>query len=318
MEDLNDLALFAAVVVHGSFSAAARALNTPKSRISRRVAELEQRLGVRLLQRSTRVVRVTEVGSAFFTHCEAMTHAARAAVEVTEHAGARPAGRLRVSSPMGVSHIFLAPLLARFLTAHPDVRLELELSNRRVDVIGEGIDVAMRVRSTLEDSNLVVRSFGTSHQILTASPGFVATHGPFNTVQSLQGQRGLGPGGMPGEAARWRLQDADKAVAEIAYTPVLVTDDVHLMQAAATGGAGLAVLPFNVCRQAVERGELVVVLPRYHAAAHQLHAVFPSRRGLVPAVRAFIEFLAVELSRTMQVENQALQALLARQGAVQV
>ncbi|WP_036013851.1 LysR family transcriptional regulator, partial [Robbsia andropogonis] len=100
MEDLNDLGLFAAVVVHGSFSAAARALNLPKSRISRRVAELEQRLGVRLLQRSTRVVRVTDVGSAFFTHCEAMTQAARAAVEVTEHAGARPAGRLRVSSPM--------------------------------------------------------------------------------------------------------------------------------------------------------------------------------------------------------------------------
>ncbi|MBG7621419.1 LysR family transcriptional regulator [Herbaspirillum sp. AP02] len=316
MEDLNDLALFAAVVVHGSFSAAARALNTPKSRISRRVAELEQRLGVRLLQRSTRVVRVTEVGSAFFTHCEAMTHAARAAVEVTEHAGARPAGRLRVSSPMGVSHIFLAPLLARFLTAHPDVRLELELSNRRVDVIGEGIDVAMRVRSTLEDSNLVVRSFGTSHQILTASPDFVATHGPFGSVQALQGQRGLGPGGMPGEAARWRLQGADNAMVDVAYAPVLVTDDVHLMQAAAMGGAGLAVLPFNVCRQAIERGELVVVLPDYRAAAHQLHAVFPSRRGLVPAVRAFIEFLAVELSRTMQMENQALQDLLARQGAI--
>ncbi|QBP77704.1 LysR family transcriptional regulator [Herbaspirillum huttiense] len=312
MEDLNDLALFAAVVIHGSFSAAARALNTPKSRISRRVAELEQRLGVRLLQRSTRVVRVTEVGSIFFTHCEAMTNAARAAVEVTEHASARPAGRLRVSSPMGVSHIFLAPLLARFLTTHPDVRLELELSNRRVDVIGEGFDVALRVRSTLEDSNLVVRTFGVSHQILVASPNFISSHGPFPTIESLQGQRGLGPGGMPGEPTRWRLLGPENATTEVNYASALVTDDVHLMMAAAIGGAGLAVLPFNVAHQAIVRGELQIIQPRYRAPTHQLHAVFPSRRGLVPAVRAFIEFLAVELSQTMQYENQSLLELLSR------
>jgi DNA-binding transcriptional LysR family regulator len=313
MEDLNDLALFAAVVVHGSFSAAARALNTPKSRISRRVAELEERLGVRLLQRSTRVVRVTDVGSAFFTHCEAMTNAARAAVEVTEHAGARPGGRLRVSSPMGVAHVFLAPLLARFLCAHPDVRMELELSNRRVDVIGEGFDVAMRVRSTLEDSNLVVRTFGISHQVLTASPVFVRANGPFETVESLQGLRGLGPGGMAGEPARWRLHGSEGAVAELDYIPALVTDDVHLMLAGAIGGAGLAVLPFNVCHQAIAKGELVVLLPNYRAPAHQLHAVFPTRRGLVPAVRAFIEFLAVELAQAMQQENLALQQMFSQE-----
>ncbi|MBO9537878.1 LysR substrate-binding domain-containing protein [Herbaspirillum sp.] len=311
MEDLNDLALFAAVVVHGSFSAAARALNIPKSRISRRVAELEQRLGVRLLQRSTRVVRVTDVGSAFFTHCEAVTNAARAAVEVTEHAGAKPAGRLRVSSPMGVAHVFLAPLLARFLKAHPDVRLELELSNRRVDVIGEGFDVAMRVRSTLEDSNLVVRTFGASQQILTASPAFIRTHGRLDTPASLQGLHGLGPGGMPGEPACWRLQGPEGEVVEIDYVCALQTDDVHLMMAAAVGGAGLALLPFNVCHETIRRGELTVLLPRHRAPAHQLHAVFPSRRGLVPAVRAFIEFLAVELTQTMHRENQALQELLA-------
>ncbi len=311
MEDLNDLALFAAVVVHGSFSAAARALNTPKSRVSRRVAELEQRLGVRLLQRSTRVVRVTEVGSAFFTHCEAMANAARAAVEVAEHAGARPAGRLRISSPMGVAHVFLAPLLARFLCAHPDVRLELELSNRRVDVIGEGFDVAMRVRSTLEDSSLVVRTFGTSQQVLAASPAFVRAHGPFDTVASLQGQRGLGPGGLPGQAQRWCLQGPQGEVAEIDYVPAMVTDDMQLATQAVIGGVGLGLLPFNVAHGAIARGELEVLLPQYRGTPHQLHAVFPSRRGLVPAVRAFIEFLAVELTQTMQQENDALLALLA-------
>lgn len=110
MEDLNDLVLFAAVVTHGSFSAAARALGIPKSRVSRRVADLEQRLGVRLLQRSTRAVHVTDVGSAFYAQCEVMTQAARAALEVAEHAGERPSGRLRVSCPVGVAHAFLAPV----------------------------------------------------------------------------------------------------------------------------------------------------------------------------------------------------------------
>jgi DNA-binding transcriptional LysR family regulator len=292
MEDLNDLALFAAVVTHGSFSAAGRALGVPKSRVSRRVAELEQRLGVRLLQRSTRVVRVTDVGATFFAHCEAMTASARAAVEVAEQASARPTGRLRVSSPMGVAHVFIKPLLARFLCAYPDVRLELELTNRRVDVIGEGFDVALRIRSVLEDSDLVVRTLGASEQILVASPAFVDQHGPFDSADALQGQRGVGPGK---DAPRWVLRAGDGAEVAIDYVPVFVTADVHLMTAAAIGGAGLAVLPLDVCHEAVQQGELVVLLPGYRAPAHQLHAVFPTRRGMVPAVRAFIDFLAAEL-----------------------
>lgn len=311
MEDLNDLGIFAAVVTQGSFSGAARLLGMPKSRVSRRISGLEQRLGVRLLQRSTRVVRVTDVGAEFFAHCDVMTHAARAAVEVAEHAGARPSGRLRVSCPTGVAQIFLAPLLARFLCLHPEVRLELELVNRRVDVIAEGFDVALRIRSALDDSNLVVRTFGDSMQILVASPAFVAAHGPFDTVQSLQGVRGVGPGGMPGEPVRWRLQvSGSNAAADIAYESALVTDSGHLLMAAAIGGAGVALLPYNVCHEALHDGRLVVLLPGHSAASHQLHAVFPSRRGLVPAVRAFIEFLAAELPPSMAQQNSVLAQLL--------
>lgn len=310
MEDLNDLGIFAAVVTQGSFSGAARLLGMPKSRVSRRIAGLEQRLGVRLLQRSTRVVRVTDVGAEFFAHCEVMSHAARAAVEVAEHAGGRPAGRLRISSPTGLAHLFLAPLLARFLCLYPDVKVELALSNRRVDVIGEGFDVAMRIRSTLDDSNLVVRTFGTSMQILVASPAFVAAHGPFDSVQSLQGVRGLGPGGMPGEPAAWRISAPGSSAMDISYASALVTDSGHLLMAAAIGGAGVALLPFNLCHEAVLDGRLVLLLPGHRAPEHQLHAVFPSRRGLVPAVRAFIEFLAAELPVSMAQQNSALASVL--------
>jgi DNA-binding transcriptional LysR family regulator len=306
MEDFNDLAFFAAVVTHGSFSGAARALGIPKSRVSRRIAELEQRLGVRLLQRSTRAMRVTDVGAAFFVHCENMTSAARAALEVAERAGERPSGRVRVSSPAGVAHLFLAPLLPRFLCAHPDVRLELELTNRRVDVIGEGFDVAMRIRTALDDSDLVVRTFGVSDQILVASPAFIAAHGPFAAIDALRGKAGLGAGGRNGEAARWRLTAPDGAPVEIDYAPALVTDDVELLTIAAAGGAGIAQVPFNACRQAIEQGRLQQLFPEYHAATHQLHAVYASRRGLLPAVRAFIEFLAAELPPTMQQQRASL------------
>lgn len=162
MGNLNDLVLFASAVTHGSSSGAARVLGIPKSRVNRRVASLETRLGVRLLQHSTRAVHVTDVGSAFFTHYESMTQAARATFGMTEHVGERPSGRLRVSCPVGVACVFIAPVLSKFLRAQPDVRLELDVTSHRIDVIGDNYDVALRVRSTLDDPNLVVRSFGVS------------------------------------------------------------------------------------------------------------------------------------------------------------
>jgi DNA-binding transcriptional LysR family regulator len=161
----------------------------------------------------------------------------------------------------------------------------------------------------LDDSNLVVRTLGGSDQILVASPSFIRAHGPFDTIDSFQGKRGVGPGGQAGEPSRWRLSAIDGSSIEISYSTYLVTDDVHLLMAAAIGGTGLAVLPFNVCRDSILNGELVVMLPGYRGATHQLHAVFPSRRGLVPAVRAFIEFLAAEIPQKMLEERQVLQGL---------
>lgn len=304
MDDLNDLALFAAVARQGSFTGAGRTLGVPKSRVSRRIAELEQRLGVRLLQRSTRAVHVTEVGRAFQAHCEAMTRSARAALEVAEHAGERPSGRLLVSCPIGVAHIFLADSLPKFLRAYPEVRLELDLTNRRVDIIREGYDVALRVRSVLEDSELALRSFGVSEQLLVGSPDFIAEHGPFPDLDSLGGVLGMGPAGRGEERPRWRLRGNEGDVIDVEYTPVLLTDDVYLLHQAALGGAGLAQAPFNLCAAALRDGRLVEVLPDHRLSAHQLHAVFPSRRGLVPSVRVFLEFLAAELPSTLRAASE--------------
>lgn len=311
MEDLNDLVLFASVVTHGGFSGAARALGISKSRVSRRVAELEERLGVRLLHRSTRSVSLTEVGAAFLVHCESMSASARSAYEVAARAHDKPSGRLRVSCPIGVAHLFLAPVLPAFLQANPGVRLELDLTNRRVDLIGEGYDVAIRIRSALEDSDLVVRHLGTSDQILVASPSFVRDHGPLDSVEALRNVKGLGPAGVRGERPRWVMNSPQGITEEIEYQPAFATDDVYLMSRMAVAGIGTTQLPYHLCEEDIREGKLVRLLPEYKLPAHQLHAVYPTRRGMVPAVKVFIETLVRELPTSMTRGNVEFQRAIA-------
>lgn len=297
MEDLNDLALFAAVVSQGSFSAAGRSLGMPKSRVSRRIAALEERLGVRLLQRSTRAMHVTDIGASFLHHCESMLQAARDAMEVAAQATDRPSGRLRVSCPFGVAHLFLTRLIPAFIDRYPDVRLELELTTRRVDVIAEGFDIALRIRTTIENSDLIVRHLGLSQQVLVASPTFVSAHGPFDTAASLRGQRGIGPG--PRDQSMWCVTSPDGDSVEIGYVPVFLTDDIHLAWQATRAGAGIARLPIELCAASFDDGTLCELLPNHRSSPHQLHAVYPSRRELAPAVRAFVDALSESFTQTI-------------------
>lgn len=161
MHDLNDLYYFAMVVDHGGFAAAERALGIPKSRLSRRISQLETDLGVRLLQRSTRRFAVTDVGTSVHRHAQTMLAEAQAAREVVDRLSAEPRGLVRVSVPVSLAQIQLPKLLPEFLAKYPKVRLQLNISNRRVDVINEGYDIALRVRSRLDDDgSLVMRSFG--------------------------------------------------------------------------------------------------------------------------------------------------------------
>ena len=295
MQDVDDLLLFASVVAEGGFSSAARALGIPKSRVSRRIAELEKRLGLRLLQRSTRRTQVTEVGKAFYRRCEEVAAAARAAYEIAEQARLKPGGRLRITCPVGVAYRFLARSLPGFLLAHPDVHIELELTNRHVDLIEEGVDVALRARPTLGDSELVVRSFGESTQVLVASPAFVSRRGPFESIDDLRDTVGIGPCGLQGERPSWCLIDAQGHAVTVEYSCALMTDDLQITLQAALAGVGVAQMPFNLCSPALNEAQLQVLLPSFSLPSHQLHAVYPSRRGVVPAVRAFLDMLALEI-----------------------
>ncbi|WP_316149359.1 LysR family transcriptional regulator [Cupriavidus sp. BIC8F] len=290
MQDLNDLSLFAQVVEHGSFSAASRASGVPKSRLSRRIAQLERDLGVQLLRRTTRQVRVTPLGESFYERCRAMLNEAKAAREVIEQAREQPGGTLRMSCPIAIAQILLAPAIGHFMRANPAVRIELETTNRRVDVIGEGFDLALRVRESMEDSSLAVRTFGESQLMLVASPALLDSIGRPRTPQALDGMPVVGQPPHDGKHV-WNLRCKTSDSIQIAYEPRLVTEDFVLLREAAIAGAGVAMLPRMYCRDALESGELELVLPQYDMPVGTLHAVFPSRKGVTPATRRFLDFL---------------------------
>ena len=293
--DLNDLQFFAIVVEHGGYAAAERALGIPKSRLSRRITQLETDLGVRLLQRSTRKFAVTDIGQSVYRHAQSMLAEAQAAREAVDRVSAEPRGLIKVSSPVALAQDMLAKLLPEFLAAHPQVRVQLHVSNRRVDIIPEGFDVALRVRSKLdEDGELVLRSFGQISELLVASPAYLKRRGRPVEPAELTAHATLS---MSEDEARqrWTLHGPGNAIQRVDIQPSLMTHDFPLLMAAARAGLGIALLPESICAQSVRNGELEVVVPDWHLPQGICHAVFPSRRGLLPAVRVFIDFLAEKM-----------------------
>ncbi len=187
LTDLNDLFFFASVVDHQGFAPAGRALGIPKSKLSRRVALLEERLGVRLIQRSTRRFSVTELGQTYYAHCKAMLVEAEAAQQAIEQTRAEPCGTVRMSCPVAILHTRVGSMVAAFMADYPKVTVHLEATNRRVDVVGEGLDLAIRVRPPpLEDSDLVLKILAQRTWCVAASPALVRTLGPAQTPEDLR------------------------------------------------------------------------------------------------------------------------------------
>ncbi|KGQ19413.1 Transcriptional regulator, LysR family [Lysobacter dokdonensis DS-58] len=292
MQDLNDLYYFSAVVDNGGFAAAERALGIPKSRLSRRISALENELGVRLLQRSTRRFAVTDVGSAVHRHAQTMLEEAKAAREVVDRLSSEPRGTIRLSVPVSFAQEMIPRLMPEFLAKYPQVRVQLHVSNRRVDVINEGFDLAMRVRNKLDDDgSLVMRTFGQIQELLVASPGYLNRMGRPKDPDELKDHVTLS---MNEDEARqrWDLQDAAGETRRVELKPRLAGFDFPMLMALARQGIGITMLPETVCADAIRNGELEVVLPEWRLPQGIAHLVFASRRGLLPAVRAMIDFLA--------------------------
>jgi DNA-binding transcriptional LysR family regulator len=288
MADLNDYIYFAEVVAHGGFAPAGRALRQPKSKLSRRVAGLEARLGVRLIERSTRRFRVTDVGQAFYERCRAIMLEAEQAEAVVAQAQAEPYGRVRFSCPTGLFET-LSSSLPEFLSRYPKVHLQVVAINRPVDLIAERIDVALRVRAALtSDAALTMRSLGPTRRILVASPAFVNRVGA--DIAGLASLPTLSTSDDSGEI-EWRLEGPDGAERAIPHEPRMTCGDFAAVRVAATAGMGVAFLPEYSCRDALASGALVRLFPDWRGRAGIVHLVFTTRRGLPPAVRALIDHL---------------------------
>lgn len=292
MQDLNDLFYFVQSVDHGGFAPAGRALGMPKSKLSRRIAVLEERLGVRLIQRSTRQFTVTDIGRSYYEHCKAMLVEAEAAQELIESAHAAPRGVIRMSCPVTLLNVHVGQMLADFMAQCPHITIHLEATNRRIDVIAEGIDLALRVRPPpLEDSDLVMRVFSDRGQCLVASPTLVQQFGLPVSPADLQHWPSLGLS-APQAQQRWHLYGPAGAHAEVLHTPRFVTTDMQALRLAALAGVGVVQLPLLMVRDHVAAGSLVRVVPDWAPRREVIHAVFPSRRGLLPGVRALLDHLA--------------------------
>ena len=307
MDDLNDLAYFAHVAEHGGFAAAERATGIPKSKLSRRVADLEQRLGVRLIQRSTRRFAITDIGQRTLQHARAMLAEADAAQALARDESAAPRGTVRLACPPALLQHAVGDMLARFLNAWPQVALQVQSTNRNVDVWQDGVDLALCVRApgSALPQDEVVRPLALSPHVLVAAPALLTNAPPPATPADLARMPTLALGNSP-EANAWTLAGPAGAVAEVPITPRLVVDDMGALLCAAQAGVGCAALPRLMVHGPLARGDLQEVLPGWAPPPGVVQAVFASRQGLRPAVRQLLDALAAGFDALVR-EGKCLQ-----------
>ncbi len=293
--DLNDTLVFLQVVQSGSFTAAALALQMPKTTVSRRLRELEAHLGARLLHRTTRKLRLTEAGTAYFEQCRAIGTQLDAAEQAVQRIRGTPGGWLRVTLPYSFGTTWIAPLIAGFCTRYPDVRLEIVASHVPLDLIGEGVDLALRL-GALPDSSLVARRLGSFPTAIYASPACLARHGtpsgpdelarfPVLTLHQARTDAGY----------VWPLRRAGRKPARYAVAPVIVASDPALILDAARAGLGLTLAMEAGMAPEVAAGRLVKVLPDWIGPPQDLNALFPRERTPSPKLQAFLQYLKAQL-----------------------
>lgn len=299
MQNLNDMYYFARVVEHGGFASAARAVGIPKSKLSRRIATLEERLGVQLLYRSSRHFSVTGIGQEYYRHCLAIISSAEAAQATIDNVNLKPQGLIRMACPPALLAHGFGELVSRFMAAHPRVDVQAKAFNRRVDVIGEGFDLAIcSGESNGHQTNLITRKLGEFSYCLVASPMFLAVHSQLLSPADLASLPGLEFGLTRDDDAvnvhRWDLVHADGSQAVVQFRPRLISDDVATLRLAALSGVGVAQLPNMLIDDDLTEGTLAEALPTWRPRNVAVSAVFPSRRGQLPSIRAFLDFIAKE------------------------
>lgn len=286
--DINDMLIFLTVVEAGSFTLAADRLDMPKANVSRKVSRLEDRLGVRLLERTTRSQHLTEAGKRYLAHCKRIQEQVDLAEASVSELMSSYKGSLRIGTSVGIGQEILKPELGRFLHQHPELNLQLSLLNRRVDLIEEGFDMLIRV-GQLDDSRLIAKRLGRVERKLYASPDYFKDKALPKRVDQLLDCDIL----MMTDSQRrhqLKLSEGNKRQ-QLEIQPRMLVDDFNIVRQSVLDGLGVAVFPTYMCGEAVSAGRLINILPEWHMDAVDVHALYTPHRVKIPKVRAFLDFI---------------------------
>ena len=296
--DLNDIRLLMQVVEHGSYTAASRMTGVPKSTISQRIAGLERTAGTGLLRRTSRSFSLTEAGVELLPHARAFEALSRQVEHSLLERGKELQGTLHISASQALAQFALSPLVPQFLAQHPRVTVRVEASNRLVDLIGEGFDMALRgYKGNLKDSTLIQRVVGRASWWMVASPDWLQKNGEPQTPEELP-CKGVLCWSVTQECSSWELRNGEET-REIALTPRVISNDMAALRASARAGGGVACLPAYVIRSALESGRLVRVLPEWEGETSTISVLTPPKLQSSKLASAFSDFLAAELARVI-------------------
>jgi len=290
LTNLDDLRVFERVAVLESFSAAGRVLRIPKSTVSRCVARLERQLGVRLIQRTTHSVRLTQAGRALKGRCTVMLAHVNEAIDVVSSFNTSPKGTLKINATIGFSYFALAETLPKFMDSYPGVEVTIDLTSQPVDLITSGIDVAIRM-GNLPDSRLVATSLGTVQKYLCASPYYLDRRGVPLAVKDLRGHDTIETQGRNGMPRIWEFHKSPQDIEKFTIPPRLLVNDPGMIYRLVLNGAGIARVPGYLSAPDILAGRLTRLLPAWTSPPVDVNLVYPSSRGLSPTVRAFVEHM---------------------------
>jgi DNA-binding transcriptional LysR family regulator len=289
MDRLDSLESFVAVVEVGQFSGAAERLGIGKSVVSRRVSELEEHLGARLLQRTTRKLSLTDAGREFYPRALQLLEDLAEAEQSVSSGQQALSGRIRIATPLTFGLLHLKPVLSEFMREHPGVLLDLDMDDGQVDLIQEGVDLALRI-GRLESSSMIALPLAPVRAVIVASPDYLATHGIPERPEDLLGHQGLCYTNLP-EPQRWRMTDTDGKTHNIHMSARLLANNGDMILEAAMAGLGITLTPTFIAYRAIQEGRLVAILTDCKLPTATAYAVYPTRRFVPARVRALVDFL---------------------------
>lgn len=307
MDLFASMKMYVAVVDGGSFSAAAEQLGISRAMASKQIFQLEEHLGTRLLNRTTRKLSMTETGRVFYERSVQIMGDVDEAEQVAGQMTRRPQGVLRVTIPLSYGQHRLAGILGDYAQAYPQVQLDISLSDRKLDLIEDGLDVAIRI-GAMAQSDLIARKIGSERSVVCASPAYLARHGAPRTPAELSHHACLGYT-LSGSAAQWQLEGPAGPVSVSVSGPIKA-DNGDILRLAALQGAGILFQPHFIVGDDIAAGKLLRVLPQWQSAELGVHAVYPSRKHLSAKVRTFVDFVAAALKASGSLEISATGAAL--------